>query len=247
MSPWFLYGEPNSAASVRLFCFPYAGGGSSIYRPWWQCSDEQMDVVPVQLPGRENRIRDRPEPDLLRLVAQVADVLSEHTTQPYALFGHSMGSLIAYELAHQLAQPPVRLLVSGSPAPQLLPVTASTGPKSRDEVVAELRRLNGTPSAVLDDEQMLAMLLPRLRADWQATDGYRYRERSPLNVPISAFGGTSDPDVSIKDLLGWQAMTECHVRTRLLPGDHFFIEKHVRVVHDLVRADLAGSTLAVNC
>ncbi len=245
MPGWFLFGEPGQAAGIRLFCFPYAGGVASGYRGWWQRSDADLQVVPVQLPGRENRIAEPAVPDLHRLVSLVAQALRDHVDRPYALFGHSMGAMIAYELSHHLAKiggrPPVRLLVSGMSAPDLLSGTGFPRRRSREEVIAELRRLHGTPSDVLENEQILDFLLPRLQADWQVTESFRYCPRPRLTVPISVFGGTADPDVPIADLLGWNAHTESDTRIRLLPGDHFFVDRHSSTVAELAFADIVES------
>ncbi len=232
MQPWFPYGEPDAQARVRLFCLPYAGGAASSYHPWWQLRDRDVDIVPVQLPGRENRVGEAPATDLHHLVDSLVEVVSGYG--PFALFGHSMGALIAYELAHRTG--PERLFVSGAVAPGTLTGDGTTYRLPRHEVVGELRRLNGTPAAVLDDEDLLDLLLPRLRADWQVADTYR-PSTARVAAPISAFGGTSDPDVPLAGLLAWREHAE-DVRTRVLPGDHFFVDQHTRALVDLVRADL---------
>ncbi|MCR6483370.1 alpha/beta fold hydrolase [Amycolatopsis sp. OK19-0408] len=235
MRPCFPYGEPSARARVRLFCLPYAGGAASSYHPWWQHRDGAVDVVPIQLPGRENRVGEDPATDLHALVDSLVDVVAGY--EPFALFGHSMGALIAYELAGRTA--PERLFVSGSVAPGTLTGTGTTYRWPRHEVIAELRRLNGTPAAVLDDDDLLNLLLPRLRADWQVADTYR-PSTARVAAPISAFGGTSDPDVPLAGLLAWRKHAE-DVRTRVLPGDHFFVDRHTRTLVDLVRADLGMS------
>ncbi|ORT47811.1 alpha/beta fold hydrolase [Frankia sp. KB5] len=245
MPSWFLFSEPGRSARIRLFCFPYAGGVASGYREWWQRSNSDIQVAPVQLPGRENRIAEPAVPDLYQLVSLAAQALRDHVDRPYALFGHSMGAMIAYELSRYLAKmgsrPPVRLLVSGMSAPDLLSGTSSPRRRSREEIIAELRRLHGTPSDMLENEQILDFLLPRLQADWQVTESFRYRPGPRLAVPISVFGGTADPDVPITDLLAWNAHTKSDTRIRLLPGDHFFVDRHSSTVADLVFADIVES------
>jgi medium-chain acyl-[acyl-carrier-protein] hydrolase len=242
MNRWFPYGAPNPTADVRLYCFPYAGGSASFFHSWWRRSNQAVDLVPVQLPGRENRIAEKPESSMRKIVDAVADALAGHLQRPFAFFGHSMGATLAYELTQRLLElkmtAPVMLFASGAPAPGLLDGTGETYQLPRDGLVDELRRLNGTPTRVLEDESLLELILPRLRADGRAADTYRYPGWPRLDIPVSVFGGTRDPDVLLGDLLRWQDHCNLPIRTRLLPGDHFFVAAHSATLCDLIFTDL---------
>jgi medium-chain acyl-[acyl-carrier-protein] hydrolase len=225
--PWLVRAEPRNRASLTLVCFPYAGGGASVFRAWSQSLPAEVEVAAVQTPGREQRLLEPPfhelEPLLSELVARLAPVL----TGPFAFFGHSLGALLAYEVAHALRgqAEPRCLFVSGCRAPHL--------PPSRDPIhrlpdrsfINELRRLGGTPGVVLDHEEMMALLLPSLRADIAISETYVCRPRPRLACPIVAFGGVNDPDVSAMAVGGWRDHTEGRFSFQLFPGDHFFLQQ----------------------
>lgn len=218
---------PRDQAPLLLFCLPYAGTGSSVYRGWAAAAPSGVAVCPVQLPGREQRLREVP----LRRVDELVDALDEALRpaidRPFAIVGHSMGALLAYEWARRLsigpdARPPVHLFVSARSAP--------TRPSSRPPVhalpdaafLAELRRLRGTPEAVLAHDELLRLLLPTLRADFECVETYRWAPGPRLPIPISVFGGTDD-DVTREDLNAWLTLSDVGGAVHLLPGDHFFL------------------------
>lgn len=212
---------------MRLFCFPFAGGGASFYRAWIERLSPDVQVLPVQLPGREARMRETSHDRIEPLVASLAGVLGPHLDQPYAFFGHSMGALIAFELARELrrrhAPPPASLLVSGHRAPQLPRRTAARHALPEPALVAELRRLGGTPPEVLAHPELMALLLPLLRADFAVVETYAYRDEPPLDCPIVAFGGLDDEDAGQAQMSAWQAQTRDALALHMFPGGHFFL------------------------
>ena len=226
-NPWLAYHRPQEAARIRLFCFPYAGGGASLYRTWAQGLPPQVEVCPVQLPGRENRIREEPFRRMETLVEALAAGLAPLLDRPFAFFGHSMGSLIAFELTRHLVRErglsPAHLFVSGHRAPQLPPRDEPIHPLPDEEFLAKVFELNGTPEEVRTDPELRALFLPILRADFELCETYGYQEAAPLPCPVSAFGGLGDHHVPREDLQAWQEQSQGRFVLRMLPGDHFFL------------------------
>lgn len=228
-NPWLAGGAARSqSAALRLFCFPYAGGGASAFRTWGAALAPEAAVYPVQLPGREMRLRERPFTSLPLLVRAAADALAPHLAEPFALYGHSMGSLIAFELARLLRRErgttPAALFVSGGPAPQLAEPKERTYELPEPEFLDRLRRLGGTPPAVLEHPELMQLMSPLLRADFELVETYAYEPgEPPLSCPVFAYGGLSDPEATREEIEGWREQTTAPFSLRMLPGDHFFI------------------------
>jgi medium-chain acyl-[acyl-carrier-protein] hydrolase len=242
-SRWLAYREVNPRARLRLFCFPYAGGGASAYRGWAAALPADIEVCPVQLPARESRLREaafeRPEP----LIATLADVLESHLDIPFAFFGHSMGAMISFELARELRRrggpPPLHIFVSARRAPQVPPREEPIHDLPEPEFLAKLRDLNGTPEEVLQHTELMRLLMPVLRADFAVNETYFYRPEAPLAMGISAFGGLGDREVTRDDLALWREHTRGPFRLRMLPGDHFFLHGGRDLIAEAVARDLA--------
>jgi medium-chain acyl-[acyl-carrier-protein] hydrolase len=186
-----------------------------------------VEVCPVQLPGRETRFREAPFTRLGPLIEALAGELGPRLDPPFAFFGHSMGALLAFELARRLRRDgrpqPASLFVSGCGAPQIRtqepPIHALPVANFREK----LRALNGTPAAVLENEELMDVLLPTLRGDFALCETYTYTAAPPLSCPISAWGGLGDDTVGCRDLAAWRAQTTGTFRLRMLPGEHFFL------------------------
>lgn len=229
-------------APIRLICFPYAGGGGSLFRVW-AAQFAQIEVCVVQLPGRGIRSREAPQSNLAAMVPFIAEAV-QRLQQPCAFFGHSMGALMAFEVARHLRREagaePVHLFVSGREAPH---VAGSSTPSHRlpdDELIATLRELNGTPPEVLEDAGLMRLMLPAVRADLAMVEMYNYSIDSPLACPITAFGGTHDSSVRPDKLEAWRDQTTARFERRMIEGDHFFVQQRpatlVRCVSDALRA-----------
>jgi medium-chain acyl-[acyl-carrier-protein] hydrolase len=215
-------------AALRLVCLPYAGGGSAVYHRWRPAMPQGVELVPVCLPGREGRVGEPVAPDLTAVAIQVADGIAPQLDRPYVLLGHSMGAWLAFELARELRRRNARL-------PELLVVAASAAPDAPrsaeplntlpdDQFVNRLRqRFDGIPPAVRDNPELLALVLPMLRADVRLVETYQYQPEPPLDVEVLALGGTEDPSVSAAELAGWRKHTTAKFSVRLLPGGHFFL------------------------
>ncbi|WP_176308815.1 thioesterase [Micromonospora sp. NBS 11-29] len=237
---WFVSTGSRPEAPVRLFCLPYAGAGASAFRRWPAAFGPDVEVLPVQLPGRENRITEDPR----FTVAEVADAIAARADRPYAIYGHSMGGRLGFEVVRELRRTgralPLRLYVGGARAPH---VTAS-GPfdgLSRADDAELLRRLDdggGLPAELLDHPELVELLLPVLRADLGRVDDYRHVPGEPLPVPIVAFAGTTDRAVSRAQHAAWAEHTAAGFTLHELPGGHFFLHDRLAELVALIRADL---------
>lgn len=246
---WLRISHPKPQASLRLFCFPYAGGAASIYRAWHQLVPADIEVCTVQLPGRENRIREQPFTDVGELVQALIPNLLSHLDKPFAFFGHSMGSLIVYELVHQLQQQigqmPTHLFVSGRRAPFLPDREAELHALPTDEAfLTELqRRYNNIPAVMFEDADLRNLFVPLLRADFTLVERYQYRIATPLACPLVVFGGESDSRTSRADLMAWQELTQDKFNLHLLPGGHFYLNEQPQALIAYINRYLSQNSL----
>lgn len=239
-SPWFLRGM-NSAPKprLRLFCFPHGGAGPSVFRGWQAIAGGDVEVVAVQLPGRERRIA---EP-LSCSISELRDRLVEPITEcagalPYAFLGHSMGALIAYELCHEFRNtlnPPAALAVTGAAAAHLPRTVPDVHQLPDEQFRTHISMLNGTPKELLDDEAWVDLLIPVLRADFEACETYTHSDdRALLDLPLLALGGFADPLAPPEAVERWADLSAGKVLTRILEGDHFFLFSHIAEVIGMV-------------
>lgn len=244
-NPWFLTRTLNPQAKLNLFCFPYAGGGAQIFHNWQKAFPPStgVQVWPVQYPGRGSRLREKPFTRCASLVEALAPAVLPLTDRPFALFGHSMGATIAFELARLLREhhgrEPAQLFVSGRRAPQVPEEEPATHHLPDPEFIVELRRLNGTPAEVLDHPELMQLMLPVIRADFTLTQTYTYTPAPPLSCPISIFGGLDDQDVTREHLAGWCEQTEGQCSMRMFAGNHFFLQSAEGTILEVVRQELS--------
>jgi medium-chain acyl-[acyl-carrier-protein] hydrolase len=226
-TPWLSYHKPNPWASLRLFCFPYAGSGALIYRTWAGELPRSVEVCPVQLPGRGGRIAEKCYTRLSNLVDDAALALLPYLDKPFAFFGHSMGALVSFELARRLrvryGLEPVHLFASGRAAPQLPPREPPAYNLPEKEFLEKLRTLNGTPQDVLEHPELIQLISPIIRADFEAIQTYTYTAGTPFKFPLTVFGGLQDDEITRDELEAWRAHALASFRLRMLPGDHFFL------------------------
>jgi len=239
-SKWFPYGSPAPGDRLRLFCIPHAGGGASAYRAWALAPPPGVAVYPIQLPGRESRFQETLFLDLRALLGELTADLGEFLDVPFAFFGHSMGAIITYEWARSTAGSEMRhLFVSGRRAPHLPNRGRPLYDLSDESLIEELRRMEGVPENILNNDEWRRTSLPILRADFTMMDTYSWAPAAPLSIPISAVGGTQDPNVAIDEIHGWSRHTP-RFRMHLLPGGHFFLRDASAAVLDLVSRELMG-------
>ena len=224
---WLVGEKLNPKADLRLFCLPYAGGRAAIYREWHDVAPRHIQVCALELPGRGRLIRTTPFNRLTPLVRALASSIEAAPDRPFALFGHSMGGLIAFELARTLrrrgSRQPDHLFVSAVASPSTPPRRPLVHCASDAAVKQRLHDLNGTPQELLDNEELMALVLPTFRADFSVLENYEYRDEPPLKVPITVFGGASDPVVPPAALNGWGRQSAAGSRMQFFPGDHFFV------------------------
>lgn len=226
VNPWIVRARPVNSPRLRLFCFPHAGGGASSYRNWAAGLPDKLEVCAIQLPGREERLDDCPYARLDTLLQTLVGQLRPWLNVPYALFGHELGALAAFELARRLCHggpAPSRLIVAGWPAPHLaLPRELLHNLSDSDFLDRLARTCAAVPDAVRRDRAMLARILPGLRADFTMLEAYQYRPAERLDCPITALGGASDPTLSRDALAAWGEHTSTF-SLQVFPGDRYFL------------------------
>ncbi|MEU4685792.1 thioesterase II family protein [Streptomyces xinghaiensis] len=240
---WLRRFHPAPDRAIRLFCLPHAGGAASFFVPLSRALSADLDVLAVQYPGRQDRWREEGVESLGELARQVYESIAPLADRPLALFGHSMGATLAFEVARLLERRagtvPAHLFVSGRRAPS----------RHRDEAVhrlgdeallADVRLLSGTDSSLLGDEEFLRLALPAFRADYKAIETYRYRPGPPLRCPITALTGDSDPKTTLDEVRSWSEHTSAGFGMKIYPGGHFFLSGH----QDAILRDITGTLLA---
>ncbi|MGW4463809.1 thioesterase II family protein [Micromonospora sp. NBC_01796] len=240
-SPWIK--EPGTDdASLLLYCVAHAGGGGSFFRSWRTALEPRIGVCPVVLPGRESRLREAPLTAVEHVVPPLAEAIRSHADRPYALFGHSMGAVVAYEVARRLStitQGPSRLFVSGRRAPHLparRPELHALGP---DEFLPAVAAMGGTPEEVLRQKELMAVFLPGLRADFRVNETYQQLPGPPLRCPVSALTGDADPEVDVTEMRSWAEVTTGDFSLRVFSGGHFYLAGPPPELAEALRADLA--------
>lgn len=233
-SRWVLAMRNGDAVRHRLVCFPYAGGGASVYRRWMADGIDGVEIFAVQLPGREDRFGETAFTALSALVPTLRDELLPYLAPPFSFFGHSMGALLAYELTRLLSASagplPQHLFVSGRRAPHLPERRQPLHALPEAEFRLELGRLQGTPKAVLDDPELMDLLTPILRADFSVCETYAHAPGECLDVPLTVFGGSDDAETTPEELEGWRQHSRAFSTLRVFPGHHFFLHDHARAV-----------------
>ncbi|MFV2097025.1 thioesterase II family protein [Micromonospora sp. LOL_013] len=243
---WLRRYQPDDDPAVRLFCFPHAGGAASAYLPFARRLPATLDVAAVQYPGRQDR-RDEPFVDSIdALVERLLPILLAAADRPIAFFGHSMGATVAFEVGRRL--PPaaadrlVHLFASGRRGP-------ATPRRDRyyhadDELIAEIRRLEGTDSSLLADEELLQMVLPAIRNDYRAAATYDYRPGPLLRCPVTVLTGDSDPNVTAEEAAAWAEVTTATTVVHTYSGGHFYLNGQIDAVCGRVTAALKALTPA---
>ncbi len=234
---WLVCPNQNSAARLRLFCFPCAGGMISAYTRWAKLLPSDIEVHVVHLPGRGKRFE---EPLFLRLtdlLPVLAEAMMPYLDIPFAFLGHSMGAVLCFELARYLrkekANFPLHLICCSCPAPQTPIATPHIHTLDQKEFLAELNlRYNAIPSHIQNDPDILGLFLPSLRGDFTILENYEYTPDLPLNCPISVYSGLQDKAISDSDLAGWCDQTSKDFELIMFKGDHFFLHNPSQALVD---------------
>ncbi|MFE7777912.1 thioesterase II family protein [Streptomyces sp. NPDC057445] len=238
---WLRRYRPAEAASLRLVCFPHAGGSASAFLGLATAlAPAGIEVLAVQYPGRQDR---RGEPFIRTVDALVEALLPElrqWTGRPFALFGHSLGATLAYETARRLEEEgtsPRHLFVSGRRAPETA-LRETVHLLDDQALIARIARLQGTDPALLRDEELLRMVLPAIRSDYAMAGAYRHRPGPAVRFPVTALTGDSDPNVSVEDAQRWSEVAGGPFGLHVLPGGHFFLNDRTESVGHIIEEAL---------
>ncbi|MFC8827315.1 thioesterase II family protein [Streptomyces sp. NPDC057137] len=241
---WTRQFHARPEAPARLFCFPHAGGSASYFHPLSAALTDELDVVCLQYPGRQDRLDEKCVDDMTELADLVLAEIEPWLDRPVLLFGHSMGATLAFEVAlrmeYDLGVVPRTAFFSGRRAPSTS--RSDTVDLSSDEaLLTEIRRLSGTDTRFLDDEGVLPMILPALRGDYRAVQNYRLSERSVLRCPVQVLTGDSDPKTTFDEATAWKQHTTGPCDVRVFRGDHFFLTEHqpeiIRLISEAAAAE----------
>lgn len=235
---------PRDAPSVRLVCFPYAGMGASIFRSWSSWLPDWVEIVAMQLPGREDRAREEPPCDVAALARSCAFALRPYCTLPLVFYGHCAGALLAYEVAHQMGTRfgvwPARFIAAAQPAPGVAALGEIMHTLADEDFIDRVRRRGGLPDALAGNSGFLSFLLPLLRADFTLWERYEPSIQRALPCPVTVLRGGDDDLVGTDLAESWQLYSTADCEVRVVDGGHYFVndisEQTKRVVTELVRA-----------
>ncbi|MFR9721931.1 thioesterase II family protein [Streptomyces sp. MS19] len=243
-SPWLRRFHPASRDNpVRLLCLPHAGGAASFWHPFSHDLAATADVLAVQYPGRQDRLREPPLPTVPALADALYPAVLALADRPLAFLGHSMGAVLAFEIARRLEREdgitPAALFASGRRAPGTHR-TETVHLRDDAAFLAELRTLAGTDPRVLGSDELLRIVLPAIRADYRAIETYRYVPGPPLSCPLHILTGTDDPRVSAPEADAWRELTTGPFTLRRYPGGHFFLTEHQAAITRTITTVLDG-------
>jgi epothilone polyketide synthase C len=254
---------PRASARFRLFCFPFAGGGSAVFRSWANSLDSSIEVIGVEPPGRLGRIHEKPVSDIEEFVDELTNEMLPLLDKPFAFFGHCLGGLTMYETARRLIHTtevrPTHLFASGARPPDRLSDMGAFEERltqdmmklaefrinlpsylQPDDVFAELiRHFNITATErLLEDVELRELMLPVIRAEFQMANDYHFSPEPPWDIPITCFAARGDPYVSRRHALGWGRFTNSRLQVHIRPGAHFAVVEDVGFIHKIIREEL---------
>jgi medium-chain acyl-[acyl-carrier-protein] hydrolase len=239
INPWLVNYKAAAHPRLRLFCFHYAGGGAHVYRDWAEALPSFCELFAIQSPGRGARMFETPFESLGQLIEALTPAIIPYLNRPFAFFGHSMGALVGFELARHLRSQyrllPAHLFVSGSSSPSKRQLEYPLSTLPDDELKQELARLDEQPKEALENEELMRMMLPAIRADFKLCEQYLYAVEPALSCPITAYGGLADESVTVERLEAWREETSASFARHMFPGGHFFLQD------DLARSLLTQS------
>lgn len=237
---WVIILKSSPQTKLRLFCLPFAGGSSTAFRDWCKYLPASIELCAIEIPGRGHRLSEPLEKKISPLIEGIAAGILPYLDRPFALFGHSMGSLLGFELTHHLIQlyqkHPVHLFLSGRGAPFLASREQPIHALPEPEFIQQIKNYNGTPKEVLEHQELMQLMVPILRADFEICETYEFREKPPLECPLTIFGGLKDNGATRSELEAWQRLTSAPFSLRLFPGDHFYLlESQITLVQTIIR------------
>lgn len=241
---WFVAPQPRPEAERRIFLFPYAGGGPVVFHRWASQFPDDIEARIVHYPGRGSRFNERPFTSLNSMVDEISSFIPPLLDKPSVFLGHSMGGMLAFELARRLYQngssQPGALFVSACRAPQITTSQKPIHALPDEEFLTSLRSFDGIPDAVLKDQELLDLTLPILRADFELYETHQFVPGLPLDCPIIVFGGRDDPRVGGGQLEGWRELTRSRFEARFFDGGHFFINAERESIQETIMEEVAS-------
>ena len=235
---WYLEYKKNPYALIRLFCFHHSGGGASSYYPWIDQLSHNIEMIAVQLPGRENRFSEPLNNSVEDIVAQLSKKFSVYTDKPFFTFGHSLGALISFEFIKAVHQSfsvyPHHMIISATKAPHL-PFRMEHLSQLNDKTLKEqLRIYNGIDERILNNNEILDLFLPIIKSDFSIYETYNFSESKPFPCDILALSGMEDKTVTTEDILGWEKYTEGKFEHLSFPGEHFFVRDNQKRILEII-------------
>lgn len=242
---WFIHPRPNSNAIARLFCFHPAGGNALFFQNWAKELHSSIEPIFIQLPRRSLHLG---KPLLTRMdsvISYLSKAILEYCNKPYYFFGHSLGALIAFELAHALLKnnkPHPHCIFASGKSPPHLPSNKFTYHLSDGDFIDVIKQYNGIPTEIFNENSLIELFLPVLRADFEILETYVYQDRPPLFCDLIALGGIDDPIVKPNSIKEWQNYTSGSFNYHLLPGDHFFIKAKLKNVLNIIYQEIFATS-----
>lgn len=238
---WCRRYRPSRGATARLVCLPHAGGSASFFLPVSVALSPGVDVVAIQYPGRQDRRTEPPIDDMAVLADRIHDILRRQPELPTILFGHSMGAVIGFEVTRRLeadGHAPIRLFASGRRGPSTY---RNETVHLRDDagILAEVRKMSGTASSLLGDDELMRAVLPALRADYKATETYVCPEDVTVDSPITALVGDNDPKTTVDEARAWARQTAGAFDLHVFSGGHFFLTDHADEIIKIIKRHLS--------
>lgn len=242
-SKWFVTPKANPDAKLRLHCFPYSAGNASTYTSWVEHLSEDIELVAIQPPGRARRMGEAAYTSMADLIAGLCAEIEPWLDKPYVIFGHSLGSRVGFELIHQALQRqwrmPEHFIASGSNAPHICRKHKRIYQLEQAEFIAGLKQFSPTTATeIFDNENLLKLFMPMMRADFTIADTYFREVGEPLDIPVSVFCGSTDTDAPEHEMSTWQAHFTQPLNCDVFEGGHFFIEDNSEAVVARVNAIL---------
>lgn len=239
---WIVKPKPNPEAQLKFICLPFAGGSSNSFRTWAQHLPKQIELLAIEIPGRGQRLGEELRTRIGELVPDIATALRDELDRPFALFGHSMGTLLGLELVHHMRShfelEPVHLFFSGRGAPDLPNREKPIHQLPEEEFVNHIRNYNGTPKEVLEHEELMELMIPILRADFEVCETYSYQKRPKFSCPLSVYGGLQDSDAPRQNMQAWAHHSTGPFNLRMFPGDHFFFLQNTQALLGSILRDI---------
>lgn len=227
-----------------MFCLPYAGGSRYSYNAYLELAPDSIEIIPLDLPGRGSRIREKPLTNVQSMVDDIFEQIKSGLAKSYVIYGHSMGSLIGYLLVKKILaaklNPPLHLFVTGRGGPSTKRNEPPYYLLPYDEFIQKLREMQGSPTQILDDPDSMEFFEPIIRADFQCVETYNYEKNEPFNIPITCMFG-SDEDVKYEEALTWQLETTATLTVKEFPGEHFFIFNYGKEIMEIISSTINGN------